>query len=194
MKRGFFVITLILTTVAVFGQSKDSCYAGVYLTKADFVAKHLTHKINENIKGDKLKFTFPADLTFTIKIISPDSTIIFKPGTIFGYYECGEIFRYSPGTEWNGQEDYYKIEESKGLIIYSSAFISGAESFYSLNPTSPIHRLTMKNLEVDFKDHPDFIIALKKLNKDVDDGLATRNKDGSFIVNQVYRETLAPRK
>jgi hypothetical protein len=151
--------------MAVVGsaQEKVCCYGGVYLDKADFIANRLSYKINKCVKGDNLRFAIPADLTLTLKIRTPDSVFRFKPGTIYGYYECGSIYRYSPGTEWNGQEDYYKIEEVKYLVIYSSVFISGAESFYSLDLTSPIHRLTVKNLENDFKDHPDFINAIKKL-------------------------------
>jgi len=65
---------------------------------------------------------------------------------------------------------------------------------YSLNLTAPIHRLTMKNLEEDFKDHPDFINAIKKLNKNVDDGLATRDTNKSFLINKIYGETIGQHK
>jgi hypothetical protein len=190
MKKQCLLILLMMIATVGFAQVKVCCYGGVYLDKADFLANRLSYKINECVKGDNIRFSFPADLTLTLKISKPDSVFTFKPGTIYGYYECGNIYRYSPGTEWNGQEDYYKIEEVKSLVIYSSVFISGAETFYSLNLTAPIHRLTMKNLETDFKDHPDFINAIKKLNKDVGDGLATRNTDGTFLINKIYGEII----
>ena len=65
----------------------------------------------------------------------------------------------------NAQEDFYKIEEAGGLIIYSSVFVSGDEIFYSKSLTSSIRRLTLKNLKEDFGNHPDFISKVEKMKQ-----------------------------
>lgn len=178
----------------LFSQTKDSCHAGVYATKEDFLKNHLSYKINKDVNGNKFEFSIPADLTLTIKIVMQGSVVRFKPGSVYGYSECGRIFRYYSGPELNVQEDYYKIEEAKGIVIYSSAFISGNEIFYSLDLTSPIHRLTMKNIENDFSNYPEFLSSIKKMRDDPDDGIAKRDDKGSFIINQIYRATVGPYK
>ena len=114
MKKPCLVVILLLVAAGGFAQKagaaaqkKVCCYGGVYLNKEDFIANRLSYRINECVKGDNLLFAFPADLTLTLKISKPDSVFKFKPGAIYGYYECGSVYRFSPGTEWNGQEDYY---------------------------------------------------------------------------------------
>jgi hypothetical protein len=173
----------------VYSQSADSCVAGVYLTQEDFVNNHLSHQINTNRKGNKLDFTFPADLTLAVKLVTPDTTLKFDAGTIYGYSDCGKIFRYyHGGKELNAQEDYYQLKEAGGMIIYSSAFVSGEEIFYSLTLTSPIHRLTIENLKQDFKSYPNFIEVAKKLNQKPADGLSTKDENDKYEINILYSE------
>jgi hypothetical protein len=180
-----FLFLLLLQTG--FAQTPDSCFSGVYLTKDDFLRNHLSYKINESVKGEKLTFTFPADLTLTVKIVDKDTIIKFSPGQIYGYKQCEDVFRFFPGAELSVQEDFYKIEEVKGLILYSSAFyIAGTETFYSLDLSSPIHRLTYRNLKKQFNEYPGFLKALKKIRADVTD----RDENGYFKVNRLYRETV----
>jgi hypothetical protein len=194
MKNKFLLLLFLLSITAykTSAQKSDSCYAGVYLDKNDFLKNHLSHKINESIKGEKLVYVPIADLSLTIKIVDKDSVVKFKPGSIFGYYECGDVFRYSPGTEINAEEDYYKIEEAKDIIIYTPAMIGihGLEIFYSLDLTSPIHRLTIRNLEVDFAKYPEFVKAAKKCNRKIKGDIAARDEKGAFIVNKIYKETV----
>jgi len=170
-------------------QEKDSCLAGVYITQDDFVNNRMSHKIDTKADGFKLDFSFPADLLM-LKIVKPEGTVKFAPGTIYGYAECGKIFRYfQGGKELNAQEDYYEIEEAvPGLVIYSSEFVSGDEIFYSIDLTADVHRLTLNNLERDFEDKPAFISEAKKLKKSPD-GLATRDENG-FRVVKVFPKDL----
>ena len=188
----FFLFLLVFFGYKISAQKTDSCYAGVYITKNDFLKNHLSHTINESAKGEKLVYVPVADLSLTIKIVDMDSSVTFKPGSIFGYYECGDVFRYSPGTEINALEDYYKIEEAKELILYTSALIGigGLEIFYSVDLTSPIHRLTIRNLEVDYKNCPEFVKAAKKANRKIGGDIAARDEHGAFIINKIYRETV----
>ena len=184
---------MILLFIVIRGHSQnaDSCLSGVYVTQDDFVHNRLSHQINTGEKGNKIDFTFPADLSLAVKITTPDTTLKFEPGTIYGYNNCGKVSRYfKGGKELNAQEDYYELEEVGNLVIYSSILISDAEIFYSLDLTSPIHRLTLQNLKSDFKNYPDFLSEAKKINKKPGEGLGTRDAQGNFQINQIYEETI----
>jgi len=182
--------SILFLTQLISAQKKDSCYAGVYLTKEDFLNNIISYKINTGAKGYKFGFAVPADWTFEIKIITPDTSMKFKAGSVYGYYECGQVFRYSPERhELYAPEDFYKIEEAGNLIIYTSEFVGGNEYFYSLDLTSPIHRLKMKNLEEDFKNDPEFLRAVKCLNRQEEPGdIVERDAEGHFIINKIYQK------
>ncbi len=183
---GICLVVVLLFVLPAHAQKKDSCFAGIFITQADFVNNHLSYKINTDVKGYKLSFTFPADFTLTPKIITPDTTFKFAPGNIYGFSECGRLYRYYPGgKEWNAQEDYYKIEQAGGLIIYSSVFVSGDEIFYSTSLTSFIRRLTLRNLKEDFWNYPDFIAKIEKLKQ----RLADRDDNG-FLIMKLYEESV----
>ena len=180
------LVPVFLSIVLVHSQQTDSCTAGVFINQHDFINNDLAYKINTADKDYKLSFTFPADFTLTLKIMTPDTTFKFPPGTIYGFSECGSIYRYYPGgKELNAQEDFYKIEEAGGMIIYSSVFVSGDEIYYSTSLTSSIRRLTLRNLKENFGNYPDFIAELEKKKR----RLAERDESGFLILN-VYRETV----
>jgi len=186
------ILFLLLTSkLIVFSQKKDSCYAGVYLTQEDFLANRLSFVINKDAKGYKFGFPIPADWKLEIKIVRPDTVIKFKEGTVYGYSECGKVFRYFAGGELYADEDFYRIEEIKGLVIYTSAFNGGDEFFYSHSLTDKIHRLKIKNIERDFKDKQEFVDAVKRLNKTGEHGnIEKRDKEGRFIINKIYEEKI----
>ena len=81
----------------------------------------------------------------------------------------------------NAQEDFYKIEEAGGLVIYSSVFVSGDEIFYSTNLTSSIRRLTLRNLKDDFWNYPDFIAKVEKMKSRIADREALIFRSGVNI-------------
>lgn len=175
--------TLLLNTTVY----SDSCNAGVFLTEEDFIHGIISYKVNLNEKGNKINIAFPADMSFKVEIATPDTTYKFTPGSIYGYADCGKVYRYfRGGKELNAQRDFYKIEEiGMGLILYSSELVSGDETFYSTSLTSPIHRLTLQNLQKDYGDRPQFIAGAKELKKKPD-GLSTRDKQG-FAVMKLRR-------
>jgi len=184
---GTCLVAVLLFVLSAHSQKIDSCFAGVFITQEDFINNHLAYKINTAVKDYKLGFTFPADFTLTLKITTPDTTFKFPPGTIYGFSECGSVYRYFPGgKELNAQEDFYKIEQAGGFIIYSSVFISGDEIFYSTSLTSTIRRLTLRNLKEDFWNYPDFISKAEKLKL----RLADRDDNG-FLIMDLYEESVS---
>ena len=187
---GSVLVAFFLLILPAHSQKIDSCFAGVFITQDDFISNRLSYEINTAVKDYKLRFTFPADFTLTLKIITPDTTFKFVPGSIYGYSECGHVFRYYPGgKELNAQEDFYKIEEAGGLIIYSSVFVSGDEIFYSASLTSSIRRLILKNLKEDYSNYPDFIAKAKKMKR----RLADRDENG-FLIMDLYEESVGATK
>ena len=83
------------------------------------------------------------------------------------------------------KEDYYRIEEVGGLMIYSSVFVSGDEIFYSTSLTSSIRRLTFRNLKEDFCNYPDFIAKVEKMKLRIAD-----RDDNGFIIMDLYEESV----
>jgi hypothetical protein len=188
------ILLFIIHSLSFFCQKDDTCHAGIYITKEDYLKNRLSHQVNTADKGYKFSFPPPADARLTIKIETPDTTLKFKEGTLFGFAACGSIFRYSAGGELYAPEDFYRVEESKGLVIYRSAFTGGDEYFYSMNPTSQIHRLSIRNLEVDFKNQSQFINAVKELSKTGERGnIEKRDEKGRFIINNLYAKYVKPR-
>ncbi len=180
------LVTVLLLILPAHSQKTDSCLAGVFITQDDFINNHLSYKINTGAKDYKLSFNFPADFTLTLKIMTPDTAFKFAPGTIYGFSECGSVYRYYPGgKELNAQEDFYKIEEAGGLIIYSSVFVSGDEIFYSTSLTSSIRRLTLRNLKEDFWNYPDFIAKVEKMKLRIAD-----RDDNGFLIMDIYDESV----
>ncbi len=181
------LVAVLLLTLPAHSQRKDSCVVGVFITQDDFINNHLAYKINTAVKDYKLSFTFPADFTLTLKIMTPDTTYKFAPGTIYGFSECGSVYRYYPGgKELNAQEDFYKIEQAGGFILYSSVFVSGDEIFYSMSLTASIRRLTLRNLKEDFWNYPDFIAKIEKMKL----RLADRDDNG-FLIMDHYEESVS---
>jgi hypothetical protein len=190
MKKISLILFFILVKNIVFAQ-KDSCYAGVYLTKDDLINNNLSHKINTSEKGNKLMFPMIADWKLEVKIITPCNTYKFPQGSIYGYHECGRNYRYSPGGRLYAIEDFYRIEERGNLIIYTSLFNGGDEYYYSTDLDAPIRRLNMPNLKSDFYGHPNFIRAVKKIKRNgVKGGLAMQDNKGNFIINDIYEQTI----
>gem|GEM_PF-3192740 len=187
MRILIFVLAILVFPVNLNGQEKEPCYAGVFVSQEDFLKNRLSHRIDTKADGNKLSFAFPADATLTLKLTAPHMSLTFPPGSIYGYENCGKVYRYfEGGRELNAQEDYYKIEQAGGLIIYSSGFVSGNEIFYSTDLTTPIHRLTLANLKKDFGNYPEFIEEAKKL-KGKADGLVTTDDDG-FVILRLYEQ------
>jgi len=197
LKRHYFqvkkiklIFLILLIQQSVFAQNPAPGYSGVYLTKADFIANHLSYQVNTHAPGCKLEFPPIADWALTIRIVTPESVNKFKAGSVYGYYDNGKVYRFAASGDIYVPEDFYRIEEDKGLVIYSPEFNGGNEYYYSRTLTSPIHRLNMKNLKRDFKSQPEFINAAKSLNKkEVPGDVAKRDNEGHFIVNNIYRQT-----
>jgi hypothetical protein len=162
---------------------KDSCdSAGVFLTHQDYVNRKLTCKINPNRRGNKISFSMNHK---EIKLTRPDTTATFKEGSIYGYYQCGERYRYYKNA-------YYTITEKSPLVIYTitNSNFSGLTEvryFYSLKSDTDIRSLTLKNIEEDFKNKPSFVTEVKN-RFTFWSGLAATNENGKLLLNELWGE------
>jgi len=190
MKTVLLILFIITLRQFVFAKG-DTCIAGVYVSRDDLVNNNLSHKINTGDAGYKLTFPPIADWKLEIKIVTPDNIYKFPAGSVYGYYECGKAYRYSPGGRLYAIEDFYRIEEKGHLIIYTAAFNGGSEHYYSLNFDAPVKRLNIQNLKQDFHGQARFIYKAKKLKrKGVRGGLAMQDDKGNYIINEIYDKTI----
>jgi hypothetical protein len=163
--------------------AKDSCdSAGVFLTHQDYVNRKLTCKIYPNKKGHKISFSMNHK---EIKLARPDTVATYKPGSVYGYYQCGERFRFFK----NG---YYTIIEKSPLVIYTittSNFsgLTDVKYFYSLKSDTDIRSLTMNNIEEDFKSKPAFLTEVKN-RFTIWTGLEATNESGKLLINELWGE------
>lgn len=162
---------------------KDTCdSAGVYLTHEDYLNRKITCKINPNRRGQRMTFSLNHK---DIKIITLDTTVTYKAGSIYGYYQCGEKLRYS-------KKGYFTIVERLPLVIYTTSInnfsgMTEVKYYYSLKSDSEIRSLTMKNIEKDFKSKPGFITEVKNRFKWWS-GLADTNENGKLLFNELWGE------
>lgn len=182
------------------GQTKirsDSCYSGVYITYEDFIKNQISHKVDPHNTENSFGFVLGSK---TIKIVGPESTVKFKIGSVYGYIDCGNIYRYSPNVELLSPEDYYKLEEMGGeesgkLVIYTSVFYGGTEHFFSTRLNSPIHRLNINHLRKDFEgSFPEFIEAAKKMASKNGGDIAAKDANGKFLINNLYFQLVSLKK
>lgn len=194
MKIRIFLLVSVFIVENSFAQSKakpDSSTAGVYLTDDDFLKNKLSSKVNTDRGNNEFGFPFPAD-KMTIRISTPDTVLKFRRGTIYGYYDCGKVYRYSPNVELLSPEDYYRVEEAGGdgsLTIYTSVFYGGAEHFFSTGLNMPIHRLSISHLEKDFGGlFSKFISDVQKMKLEHAGDIAAKDNKGNFIINKLYQQ------
>lgn len=196
MKYQVIILTTALLSVSIitdsYSQTKtNQCYSGVYITYYDYLQNRVSYKINTKVKENRIGFVVA---TKTIKIVTPDTTVKYRPGSIYGFYDCKAMFRYSPDVELYSPEDYYKIEEmgseeSGKLVIYSSVFSGGNELFFSTGLNSPIHRLNISHLEKCFKElFPKFIEAVQNMKAQNHRDLSAKDSTGYFLINKLYRQ------
>lgn len=186
----FLVLAVQLLSGSSSAQGDTACVAGIYRTAGDLVQGRLEHRINTGLENYKFDFLFPADLKLTIRIQKPDTTLEFPPDSVYGYRRCERDFRYFQGGGLLAQEDFYRIEEKGGLIIYTSAFVSGNEVFYSRDLSSPIRRLLIRNIREDFGKDARFTKGAEDLNRQGPRGeLGKRDEHGNYLINQIYKRT-----
>lgn len=183
-----FVCLVIQMSYGQTQKKLDSCYAAIYITYKEFIDHKPSIKTDTIDSNNCIKFQ---TLSKTLKMLVNGDAKLFKPGSIYGYYDCGKVFRYSPNVELLSPEDYYKVEQLGGaapLIIYSSVFLGGNELFFSEGFSLPIHRLNINNLSKCFGEkNPDFVKQAKDMNS-VKNGLSKKELDGKYSLLSIYEK------
>lgn len=175
-----YAFTIRPSTIAAVKDTCDS--AGVFLTHEDYLNRKLTCKVNPNRKGQK--FTLSLNKK-DIKITRPDTNAVFKAGSVYGFYQCGEKYRYS-------KKAFYNIVERSPMVIYTTtesnySGLTEVRYYYSLKSDTEIRSLSLKNIEEDFKKFPGFITEVKNRFKWWS-GLAATDEKGKLLINELWGE------
>lgn len=159
---------------------------GIYLTCSDLKSRHPFYVIDSS---DKFKFKFPAG-SHNIKITSIDknnkkikTVRFFYTGSIFAYCYKGRLYRYFASDKWSIEDDYYLVEDTSYLVIYSHREgigrygMSTKNYYFSINMCSDIYPLKKKYLQkvLSAEDYKK-IESLKEVEK--------REANGVFLINQ----------
>ena len=153
----FLFISIILDSQTVIPCTHK---AGVFFTSDAFMTNVYSDSICLDTKGCSIK----SGNNQLIIINSPSGKKKYKLSELTGYSDGKNKYKYFYDEK---NEDayfgYFKIEEAKGIIIYSQWYIHGGPIFfYSKSFEGTIKLLNKKNLEKDFPKE-DFIKELKSL-------------------------------
>ena len=111
---------------------------------------------------------------------------ILDNSAVWGYqYGNGAIYR-------NYNNDFIKVEEDGSLVVYSrktSGFRGRQLTVYYFSKTlgSPVLKLDLNNILVQFKDNPCFIENLGRRLSQTYDCSAWDNKGSSFIIVEIMK-------
>ncbi|WP_146899544.1 hypothetical protein [Adhaeribacter aerolatus] len=87
----------------------------------------------------------------TIRLITPDGEFIFHPGDIYGYFCNGKLYQFFGG-------EYYTVRKIiSNQILYSAQLQDEPGKapgvyYYSRNWTSPLHKLSRRNIRKEFSN------------------------------------------
>lgn len=154
-------MSFMLSCFIATAQAVSADISGIYRTEDDF-------------KNNRLSEVAPVDKDNYIAI-ALNKLKSYRNGRvtkiplrdIYGYYQDGVKYRiYRKQTLFDRYARYQVIDES-ALVVYTCkarGYKRGGYAFYywSGNNTSPILRITRKNLQEQFSDHPDFVGRVTK--------------------------------
>ncbi len=151
-----------------FAQKDTSCSrrAGVYKNYSDFILNNFSDSICLNNKGDNIRLGNNSVIKMSS---SAGDKKTYPLGEIFAYCDGKDKYRYFyDDKNEGGLLGYFKIENEKGIIIYSQWNLHGGTTYYfSKDFESPVKTLSKLNIERDYTNE-DFIKeikGLKELNK-----------------------------
>lgn len=174
-------ITFFLCTGSIFSQPESDSSATIRLFKdyQDYLAASPLDTISLE-EGNKLSIGYN-----TLVIKQGNQKRKYNHGSLWGYQNENDLYRfYDQGTAF-GLYGYYKVIDQDGLVLYSKKESGGyrmsstyVNYYYSKDLTSPIKKLSIKNLKMDFLNLA-FIAEIK--------GLENLEKDSGEI-NKIYRK------
>ncbi len=181
MKPTTLLLFFITISIYTNAQNATPCAhkAGVFFSLEAFLSNTYSDSICLDNNNSKIK----QGNNQLIILTSPAGKKTYKLAELIGYFDGKNKFKYFYDEK---SEDayfgYFKIEETKGLIIYSQWYIHGGPIFfYSKDFESPIKLLNKRNLEKDFTKE-EFV---KELNPLAD---MQNKKKVALQVNVVYEK------
>ena len=170
--------------------TKSKKSIGIYKTYIDFFKEHDDHKLKKGA-------IYKNPLSEQLKIKTPDSTYTIEPGSIFGYFDGKDKYRYYyDGITSHG--GYYKIKEVGQFIIYEKVINHKATRgsklkgpvkhiYFSKEMNSPIKELNYANLTEEYKDNPEVLYVVSKIGPKCKNCYTKKTKKGYFINYEVSK-------
>lgn len=144
------------TLLQVRAQDGSIEVSGVYLTEDDF--KH--NRLSETAAIDSRNYIVVA--LNKLKCYRNGQPMSFRLRDIYGYYQYGKKYRAFRRRTFFDRYSCYEVIDESGVIVYSrksAGHKRGGYTFYywSVDASSPITRVTRKNIRKAFVSHPDFV-------------------------------------
>jgi|GEM_PF-3810217 len=160
---------------------------GVYKTYQDFKQDKLSNVVCLELSANRI-YKSPTD---KIVIKSDATTVKYKSGEIFAYFDGSKLYRFHDRIRGEASKGYFQIVDSSGLILYSRKSRSYNHTvtryYYSKTMESSVRKINLKNMGNDFPDS----LFLKEIAEAVDQLQIKDNKDRSaelIKINRSFKE------
>ncbi|WP_150091181.1 hypothetical protein [Adhaeribacter rhizoryzae] len=124
--------------------------AGFFISQSDWLAGKASFVACLKQPGNRMGHPSPFAMR-TIRLITPDGEFIFHPGDIYGYFCNGKLYQFFGG-------EYYTVRKIiSNQILYSAQLQDEPGKapgvyYYSRNWTSPLHKLSRRNIRKEFSN------------------------------------------
>lgn len=142
--------------IRVQAQDHEINISGIYLTDGDF----RYNRLSEVATVDRENYMVVA--LNKLKCYRNGQPMNFRLRDIYGYYQNGVKYRVFRRQTFFDRYACYQVIDESGVVVYARkahGHKRGGYTFYywSADSTSPITRITKKNVRKAFAGHPEFV-------------------------------------
>lgn len=198
MRNFIYIFLFILTQQSFFvhAQEKNKKLVGaLYFTYNDFFRDEKSFSV---YKGNGSFSKNNLTEVIKIKLKEKDSSLVYKPGDIFGYTDGKDKYRYYKSKTNPLFTGYYKVKEVGYVIIYEKQVLYKATKgsklkglvthvFFSTEFNSPIRELTYENLSEEFKTNANVLYMIDKMESKCKSCITKKTRKGYNINIQITK-------
>lgn len=190
----FFSILFFFGCLTAVSQSDEKKITGGIFSSYENFMKNEYSIVTQKGNGRLVK----NNLTEAIKIKTKDSTYHYALGSIYGYFDGRDKYRFFKSTENSLYSGYFKIKEVGQFIVYEKVIYHKATKgsklkgpvrhvFFSKEFNSAIKELNFNNLTEEFKNVPEILYFVNKVGAKCNSCLTKKTKKGYNITNQINK-------
>jgi|GEM_PF-2797594 outer membrane pore protein E len=168
--------------------NEEKKWAGVYRSFAEFNNGKFYDSIDLDIRKHKIYVS-----SFDRLIVKTESRkTVYKPGTVYGYFDGKNLRRYGETNSVLKDFGYFTVQDTNGLILYKQiqTGYKGTQHtsfFYSTTLNSPIKKLSVKNLNLDFPNHQ-FVSDVRKNVENLTNMRPEKSQIALSEINAAFRK------